>query len=109
MNRFGHWLPVIAVAERPQTESVVRAIKAGALDYLVLPHEIAPLNEAIERAAREADNHRAHRARAADARQRIARLSLRERGCSIAWPMDAATRPSRANSISVRARSKFTA
>ncbi|QCI94595.1 response regulator transcription factor [Novosphingobium sp. EMRT-2] len=79
MNRFGHWLPVIAVAERPQTESVVRAIKAGALDYLVLPHEIAPLNEAIERAAREADNHRAHRARAADARQRIARLSLRER------------------------------
>ena len=68
MMRAGQWLPVIAIAETPETTAVVSAIKAGALDYLAVPQQIAPLNEAIARAAR-----------AAEARQRIARLSLRER------------------------------
>ena len=44
-----------------------------------MPQQIAPLNEAIACAAREAEAYRAQRARAAEARQRIARLSLRER------------------------------
>ncbi len=79
MMRAGQWLPVIAVAEEPTTEAVVSTIKAGALDYLLVPEQIAPLNEAISRASREAETHRAHRARAAEARQRISRLSLRER------------------------------
>jgi FixJ family two-component response regulator len=79
MMRAGQWLPVIAIAENPDTVAVVRAIKAGALDYLAVPQQIAPLNEAITRASREAEAHRAQRARAAEARQRIARLSLRER------------------------------
>ncbi len=79
MMRAGQWLPVIAIGEHPDTGAVVRAIKAGALDYLALPQHIAPLNDAIARAAHEADAHRAQRARAAEARQRIARLSLRER------------------------------
>lgn len=79
MMRAGHWLPVIAVAEAPETQAVVTAIKAGALDYLTVPQQIAPLNEAVARAAKEAEAHRAQRARAAEARQRIARLSLRER------------------------------
>ena len=79
MMRAGQWLPVIAIAERPDTVSVVRSIKAGALDYLSVPEQIAPLNDAITRAAREAEAYRAQRARAAEARQRIARLSLRER------------------------------
>jgi FixJ family two-component response regulator len=79
MMRAGQWLPVIGIAEEPETDCVVRAIKAGALDYLAVPQQIAPLNEAIARAAREAEAYRAQRARAAEARQRIARLSLRER------------------------------
>jgi len=79
MMRAGHWLPVIAIAEHPDTVCVVRAIKAGALDYLASPQQIAPLNEAIARAAYEAEAFRTQRARAAEARQRIARLSLRER------------------------------
>lgn len=79
MMQAGHWLPVIAIADPPQTAAVVRAIKAGALDYLALPTQIGPLNEAVARASREADSYRAQRARAAEARQRIARLSLRER------------------------------
>ena len=79
MMRAGQWLPVIAIAEEPVTVAVVSAIKAGALDYLAVPQHIAPLNEAITRAAREAETQRTQRARAAEARQRIARLSLRER------------------------------
>ena len=79
MMRAGHWLPVIAVAEAPETHAVVTAIKAGALDYLTVPQQIAPLNEAVAHAAKEAEAHRAQRARAAEARQRIGRLSLRER------------------------------
>ena len=79
MMRAGQWLPVIAIAENPQTSIVVRAIKAGALDYLGVPEQIGPLNEAVARAAREADTQRVQRGRAAEARQRIARLSMRER------------------------------
>ncbi|MFC6911647.1 response regulator transcription factor, partial [Novosphingobium lubricantis] len=79
MMQAGHWLPVIAIAETPETSAVVRAIKAGALDYLAMPEQIAPLNEAVGRAAAEAGSFRAQRARAAEARQRISRLSQRER------------------------------
>ena len=79
MMRVGQWLPVIAVADVPKTVAAVRAIKAGALDYIAVPTLIAPLNDAISGAAQEAETHRAQRARAAEARQRIARLSMRER------------------------------
>ncbi|WP_421853516.1 response regulator transcription factor [Novosphingobium sp.] len=79
MMRVGQWLPIIAIAEEPTINAVVSAIKAGALDYLTVPEQIAPLNEAVARCAREADAQRQQRARAAEARQRIARLSMRER------------------------------
>ena len=79
MTRSGQWLPVIAVAEAPPIAAVVRAIKAGAFDYLTVPEQIAPLNEAVGRSAREADGQRRLRARSAEARQRISRLSMRER------------------------------
>jgi FixJ family two-component response regulator len=79
MSRAGQWLPVIAIAEAPTISAVVSAIKAGALDYLTVPDQIAPLNEAVARSARQADTQRLQRARAAEARQRISRLSTRER------------------------------
>jgi len=79
MMRAGQWLPVIAIAEAPTIAAVVAAIKVGALDYLAVPEQIAALNEAVARCAREADTQRLQRARAAEARQRIARLSMRER------------------------------
>ncbi|WP_421837140.1 response regulator transcription factor [Novosphingobium sp.] len=79
MMRAGQWLPIIAIAEAPTIDAVVAAIKAGALDYLTVPEQIAPLNEAVARCAREADTQRQQRARAAEARQRISRLSMRER------------------------------
>lgn len=79
MMHAGHWLPVIAISDLPETSAVVRAIKAGALDYLAMPSQIGALNDAVAGAAREADAFRAQRARAAEARQRISRLSARER------------------------------
>ena len=79
MMRSGQWLPLIAIAENPSITAVVRAIKVGALDYLTVPEQIAPLNEAVARCAREADAQRLSRARSAEARQRISRLSMRER------------------------------
>lgn len=79
MLRSGQWLPLIAIAETPSISAVVRAIKVGALDYLTVPEQIAPLNEAVARCAREADTQRQSRARSAEARQRISRLSMRER------------------------------
>jgi two-component system response regulator FixJ len=72
----GSWLPVVALSEAPETTGVV---KAGALDYLALPLDVGPLREAIDRVTLEAAGHRQQRARAADARQRISRLSIRER------------------------------
>ena len=78
MLRSG-WLPVIAFSDNPLTGQVVRAVKGGALDYLVLPMDEATLAEAVQRATREAETHRDQRERAVQARQRIATLSQRER------------------------------
>lgn len=75
----GGWLPIIALSEQPDTSAVVAAVKAGALDYLVLPLDVGPLRAAVERVVGEAESFREHRTRAAEARARIARLSSRER------------------------------
>lgn len=78
MLRSG-WLPIVAFSEQPLTAQVVRAVKGGALDYLVLPFDEEALVQAVERAVREAETHRGQRERAVQARQRIATLSQRER------------------------------
>lgn len=75
----GAWLPVIAMAERPDIDRVVTAMRAGAFDYLTQPLEMDALAEAIERVAQEAATHVEQRRRALEARTRIAMLSNRER------------------------------
>lgn len=75
----GSWLPVMLYEQDPLTDRVVAAVKAGALDYLALPLDIGPLRAAIERVDAEADELRASRERAAEARHRLSRLSTRER------------------------------
>lgn len=75
----GVWLPVVMFSDIPQTNRVVAAIKAGALDYLSLPLDISPLRASLDRVSHEAEEMRGKRERAAEARQRIARLSTRER------------------------------
>ena len=74
----GIWLPAIAIAEKPDAELVVRAIKAGALDYLALPVEPVTLATTLERVADEAEEVAAARQRIIEARERVDRLSRRE-------------------------------
>jgi FixJ family two-component response regulator len=79
MQRAGHWLPLVTIAENPDAQSVVRAMKAGALDFMVMPTAIAPINACIARVMAEAELLRAQHNRSAEARARLQRLSARER------------------------------
>lgn len=79
MTQQGSWLPVVAMSEEPVISSVVETIKAGAIDYLACPRDCAALVLAIDAASKDATSLIAMRSRAAEARQRIGRLSVRER------------------------------
>ena len=71
--------PIIFLSGHGDVPSTVRAIRAGALDFLTKPVPTAVLLEAI-RAALERDVERAsHDARLADVRDRYATLTPRER------------------------------
>lgn len=77
LTERGIWLPVLASAEEPQVVRAVAALKAGATDYLALPLHLQPEASirAFEEAARQSDARR----RLIEARDRLARLSSRER------------------------------
>lgn len=76
---LGIWLPVIGMDTNPDTESVVRAMKAGALDYLALPFNTTSLNRTLNRVRRIAYTATEERRRALEARQLLGSLSVRER------------------------------
>lgn len=57
LGEAGVWLPVVFVADVPQVERVVAAIKAGALDYLALPLESASLARRLSSIVAEAGEH----------------------------------------------------
>lgn len=72
-------LPVIFISDSADTASVVRALKAGVLNYLDKPLERQSLWEAIHEAlAIDADN-RARRRRSARIRQRVEQLTPGEK------------------------------
>lgn len=75
----GTWLPVIAISEHLDRRAIVKAMKAGAVDYLPVPSRFDTLGDAINRTADEVAERRTRRVRAASARQRIDRLTRRER------------------------------
>ena len=75
----GMWLPVIIVSPHPETEQVVDAIKAGALDYLRLPLEMGSFARRLHDVLAEASQHVEGRRREVEARRAIALLSRRER------------------------------
>ncbi|MGN6498508.1 MAG: response regulator transcription factor [Tsuneonella sp.] len=79
LMREGVWLPLLAMDHAPRTQQVVAAIKAGALDFLPLPLAPARLAQALASVADEAQAHAEARMRMMEARDRIARLSQRER------------------------------
>ena len=78
LEQAGVWLPVIATAPKPEPSEIVAAIKAGALDYLLLPLSVDVLSETL---AVIAEEHRAFveaRQMVVDARSRISSLTPRE-------------------------------
>jgi FixJ family two-component response regulator len=79
LTRVGVWLPLLAMDHAPRTRQVVAAIKAGALDFLPLPLAPARLAQALAGIEDEAQAHAEARMRMMEARDRIARLSHRER------------------------------
>jgi FixJ family two-component response regulator len=71
--------PVIFLSGHGDIPSTVRAMRAGALDFLTKPVTTAVLLEAIARALDRDGERQARRARLAEVRQRYARLTPRER------------------------------
>jgi len=79
LSRHGIVLPVIFLTGHGDLAAGVRAMKAGAVDFLTKPVERAPLLAAIERALVVDAARRAQRAANADLRARLDQLTARER------------------------------
>lgn len=79
LGEHGIWLPVVMVAQDPDIDRVVAAVKAGALDYLALPLEMGMFARRLETILGEAGQHAARRRREVEAQHSIASLSRRER------------------------------
>jgi two-component system response regulator FixJ len=79
MTDHGQWLPVVAFSHQPETDQVVRAVLAGALDYVEWPCETGKIMTAIELAESAAASIGSLRLREARARSRVQKLTKRER------------------------------
>jgi two-component system, LuxR family, response regulator FixJ len=79
MTRMGSWLPIIAFSERPMTQNIVRAIMAGAADYVEWPSSIVEIEEVIEHAEQHSARFSSLHLREARARSRVQKLTRRER------------------------------
>ncbi|HVR91430.1 MAG TPA: LuxR C-terminal-related transcriptional regulator [Novosphingobium sp.] len=73
------WLPLIGLAEFPDTTGVVRAILEGAVDYLAWPCSAAEIAQAVAGAEASEGTIGTHKLREARARSRVQRLTKRER------------------------------
>lgn len=72
-------IPVVVVAIDADVATAVRAMKAGAIDFLTLPVASDDLADAVARAALVADRWRGDEARRVRARALVERLTPRER------------------------------
>jgi two-component system, LuxR family, response regulator FixJ len=79
LGERGIWLPVVLAGCEPKTEQVVAAVKAGALDYLLLPFEMGRFARRLHAILAEAGQHAERRRREVEARLAISLLSGRER------------------------------
>lgn len=75
----GRWLPIIAFAEEPGTDQIVRAILGGAVDYLTWPCDAAQVIGALIGAETTGAALGSLKLREARARSRVQRLTRRER------------------------------
>ena len=79
MTESGRWLPIVAYAPEPSIPRVVRAVLAGALDYLDWPFGEAEVRAAISLAEISGAGIGSAKLREAMARSRVQRLTRRER------------------------------
>lgn len=79
LGEHGVWLPVVLTAHEPKTEQVVAAIKAGVLDYLLLPFEMGSFARRLHAILAEAGQYAERRRREVEAQLAISLLSRRER------------------------------
>lgn len=79
LHRHATWLPIIAYAESPQPESVVRALSEGAVDYLSWPFEITKLAAHLEKLDSRFAALQKLRVRGLNARHKLNQLTKRER------------------------------
>jgi FixJ family two-component response regulator len=79
MAASGNWLPLVAYAEAPDTRRAVKAVLAGAIDYIAWPFDAETIGEVLGEAGQRAETLGSARLREAMARSRIERLTRRER------------------------------
>jgi FixJ family two-component response regulator len=79
MERQGAGMPVIFLTGHGDIPTSVKAIKAGAVDFLTKPVKRAELLEAIDLARQEGERMREHVRRSQTAQERVAALTPRER------------------------------
>jgi len=79
MTERGSILPIVFVTGHADTPTTVRAIKAGAEDFLAKPASSEDLIDAIERALARCDSIRHHQNELGFLRQLVASLTPRER------------------------------
>ena len=79
MAEHGHWLPLVAYGQDPVIPRVVRAVLAGALDYIDWPLGVTEVRTAIMLAEQSGAAVGNLRLREAMARSRMQKLTRRER------------------------------
>jgi len=79
LERTGHTIPVVFISGHGDIPASVKAMKAGATDFLTKPVHKRDLLTAIEQALARAATAQADRAERDAARARMARLTSRER------------------------------
>jgi two-component system response regulator FixJ len=79
LARRGVQLPVIVLTGHGDVELAVRAMKAGAVDFLEKPYKAEELTEAVERAFERAEQNREHQATRTEATAKLNTLTPRER------------------------------
>lgn len=78
MARMGHRLPVILITGHGDVAMAVKAMKAGAIDFIEKPFDDEDLLRSIHRALEYDERHRANRAARAEVAARLAELTPRE-------------------------------
>lgn len=79
MGEMDMWLPVFAFAEAPLPAQIVRAVQAGASDYLAWPFDHADLRQALARAGEHSHRTMSSKRRELFARGLIVQLTRREK------------------------------